>query len=173
MPYTITLLIEDVGDELEISVVSEVVTGVPLPAGQADQRTRRQVPTHKNGVKDQKKIRRNPNHRHADVIGPHLPLFLINHSGPADDIVVFQCTFAFVVDVSLDPGFDPPTGANPGPLNPFGWSTPQSGGPSSSVTGMINKASFPPGADRMDFYKCTVWCNGKKLDPDFICESGL
>lgn len=172
--YEIRVQIQEVGDEIELTPVvgGEIVTGGALPAGQADQVTRRGRAGRKNEVKDEKKRRKNGDHQHLDVVGPHLPLFLINHTGPHTDRVVFECTLPFVVDVSLDPGFDPPASGNPGPMNPFGWLTPQSGGPSSPVTGTINKASFP-GGNRTDFYKCTVWCNGKKLDPDVICESGL
>ena len=168
--YEITILIEEVGDELELRVTAEAA-GAGLPGTQVDQRTRRLQPGHKNDVKRQKKDRHNGNHKNDDVIGPHLPVFVINHTTPAhNDRVRFQCAADFVVDMSLDDGFDPPPGNAP-PQNPFGWLTPQSGAAAADVVGTINKASFPNGP-RMDFYKCTVWCNGKKLDPDFICEAG-
>ncbi len=170
--YEMTIRIEEVGDELELAGPAEVVTGGMLPPGQADQQTRRGVAGHKNNVKKEKKDRHNGNHRHPDVIGPHLPLFLVNHAGPHNDTIIFECAQNFVVDVSLDDGFDPPAGANAGPQNPFGWLLPQQGGPGNPVRGTINKGAFPGGANRVDFFKCTVWCNGKKLDPDIICEAG-
>ena len=169
--YTLTLQIDDNGDELEITVAGEVAAA-GLPPNQNDQRTRRGVAGKKHAIKDEKKNRHNSSHVHPDVIGPHLPLYLVNHNGAHNDNVVFQCAFAFVVAVSLDPGFDPPPGGARAPLNPFGWAVPQTGGPGAPINGRINKAGFPGGASRMDFYKITVWCNGKTLDPDLICETG-
>ena len=170
--YTIRMLIDDNGDELELSIINEVVTA-GLPPDQNDQRTRRRVPGRKNSIKGEKKKRHNASHRHPDVVGPHLPFYLINHSGPHNDIIVFECGTDFVVDVSLDDGFDPPQPGSPAaPLNPFGWLFPQTGTAAAPVRGTIDKAAFPGGLSRMDFYKITVWCNGKKLDPDLICESG-
>ncbi|MBI4474997.1 MAG: hypothetical protein HY646_20185 [Acidobacteria bacterium] len=168
--YTITVQIDEVGDELEISILGEAVAGGALPAGLDNQRARRDRGGAKNRVKNEKKARHNHNHRHPDVIGPHLPLFLMKHPGPHDDEVIFQCAQPFIVDVSLDPGFDPPAAGGPAPQNPFGWLIPQTGDATHPVTGTIVKASFPGGA-RLDFYKLTIWSNGKKLDPDVICES--
>ena len=172
--YEVIIQIEVIGDEIEMSLLSESGGG-SLPGGQADQKTRRGRADKKNDVKKQKKERHNSNHQHPDVVGPHLPIWLFNHSGGDDDKITFRCASDFVVDVSLDDGFDPPGGAHSAPLNPFGWMTPQKANGGTDISGTINKASFTGiggGAGRMDFYKCTVWTQGKKLDPDLICEAG-
>ena len=151
------ILITPVGGELEMTVV----------VGEALQ-TARRTSARKAKIKKEKKDRHNSDHKHPDVIGPHTPFILIDKNGDSD-VVVFTCAQPFVIDVEMDTGYD--TKGNPD-RTPFGWATPQASAP---VAGGMHQVTATYAKNNDDssvhmFYKCTVWSNSLKLDPDFICD---
>jgi hypothetical protein len=150
-------LIAPVGGELEMTVV----------VGEALQ-TARRTSTRKTRIKNEKKERHHADHKHPDLIGPHTPFILVDKGGDSD-VVVFKCAQPFVIDVERDDGFDT-KGSNPD-RSPFGWTTPQVSTPAGGmhqVTGTYAKNNDDTSLHM--FYKCTVWSNNLKLDPDFICD---
>jgi len=183
----IVMLIEKVGDELEMCLKDEIELS---PPGEATQRERRQsVSGQGNGqprnreIKEKREKRAKENGRkgHHDTSGPHLPIILLEKHD-ADDQVIFICEEPFVVDVEFDPELQNKKEKDPR-RSPFkDWDMPQV---SKLRAGMHQVVGIFDNAKRKDdeghdiddtrptdqmFYKATVWSQNLKLDPDFICD---
>ena len=179
----ITLLIETIGDELEVTVETENPPntqkgrrGAPI-TGKPHGRSRE--------IKEQKINRR----QHADgghddthlSAGPHQTMILLEGQS---DRVTFKCAKPFVVDVEFDPAYQDPHEPEPR-RSPFkDWNTPQSSkqetpaSPHLAFGEFINDKREDSAGHSIDgtrptdyrFYKMTVWCDGLKMDPDWYCD---
>jgi len=183
----IVMLIERVGDELEMSLHEEIELS---PADEGTQRERRQSPSAQGAGRPRnreikeiraKRAKKNGRHGHPDTSGPHLPIILLDKHN-ADDQVVFISAEPFVVDVEFDPDLQDKEKKDPR-RSPFkDWEMPQfsrlRAGMHQVVGIFVNEKKRDSDGDDIDdtrptdqmFYKATVWSQGLKLDPDFICD---
>jgi hypothetical protein len=187
------LKIDIVGNEIEVTIESENAEGLD-PRDPQDQEGRRRSFRGNSGQRrkdyfaHQRQTRELPTRKHPDLMGPHIPIFLLELPNNHEDKIVWKCASPFVVDVEMDTGYGPdpnaPANSNP-PRSPMAnsrgelWSTPQASqlvnDPQSPYNGshvvqaVYSKVTH---AKHHIFYKCTIWCNGLKYDPDFYCDAG-
>jgi hypothetical protein len=167
----ITLLIERVGDELEVTVQDD-------PGD--DQKGRRGAAVAGHGrnreMKEQKRKRKQHDaggHDHDLASGQHQTMILIDGRG---DTVTFKCATVFTVDVEFDPTYLDPGDPEP-QRSPFNWAIPQTGTPGGGGLFVVGPAAFNdagigPKTRPSDhhFYKMTIWSGGLKMDPDWYCD---
>jgi hypothetical protein len=174
----LTLIIDRIGDELEVFVQDDPTD---------DQKGRRGAPARdkphgRNREIKELKRKRKQNEAGGDhdlASGPHQTLILVDLK---NDKVTFKSALPFVVDVVFDPAyFDPTEGVEP-LRSPFlGWDKPQSSQPTGTAPHPheVKDAQFKD--DKRDgingtkpsdyhFYKMTVWCDGLIHDPDWYCD---
>jgi hypothetical protein len=174
----IEVLIERIGDELEISVDSVTTNDQKLrrkeiPTGKAHGRNRQ--------IKEQKRKRKHHGtggDEHDLASGPHQTMILIDGR---NDTVTFKSELSFVVDVAFDPAYFDPHEEEP-LRSPFsGWNKPQSSKEEGAAPHphVVKDAKFIDakrdginGTRPSDyhFYKLTVWCDGLTHDPDWFCD---
>src|SRR5262245_26436380 len=91
--------IRPVGGELELELTTQVVeqrnrrdanTGKPGHSGQR----------RKNRIKEAKEARRKSAAGEAEILGPHMPIILIDHA-TVRDILIWRCDAEFVVDMCI------------------------------------------------------------------------
>ena len=192
----IVMLIEKVGDELEMTLKEENNLS---PTNEGSQRQRRdkgsgqgREQARNREMKEQRNKRKAHSHEahvEHDLTGIHQTIILLDKPN-ANDQVVFISTQPFVVDVEFDPGLRAHDAEDDPRRSPFtGWDTPQSSVLDTSggrfngfhvVSGVFNndKRKNSDGTKDLDktrptdqmFYKAIVWSQGLKLDPDFFCD---
>ena len=184
-------LIKAVGGELEFSLVSENPAGTQKNRRNGNSGNPRAPggTLRKDFIKAERDIRSRPGQSEPDFVGPHLPIILVDDPGATIDNVEFRCEQPFVIDVEIDLIFTRPAGAS-SPRSPFHvqgapgsdlFPTPKSSVAETAappapipplathvVRGTLKKGNDGP-RNHM-FYKCTIWSNGLKLDPDMICD---
>jgi len=187
------LLVEQIGNEIEVTIESENAEGLAAP-NPTTQKERRGSSSPRGGVKmrrkdyylQQREARELPTRVHAELMGPHIPIILLELPGAHEDKIVWKCAQRFVVQLDMDPGYAPvntPPGAEPPPVCPLkdtvtgeAWSHPQTSqagaGPYAGF--QVVQATYRKATRAKEhlFYKCTIWCNGLKYDPDFYCDEG-
>ena len=183
----IVLLIERIGDELEVSVESDTSPAAPTDNQKARRGATAPGKAHGRGreILEQKRKRKHGGaggHDHDLSSGPHQTMILVEGQG---DKVTFKCDKLFTVDVEFDPAYLAPGDDEPRRSPFLGWDTPQTGKQEGGAGPFIVPAAAFNNDKRQDsgghsidntrptdhhFYKMTVWSEGLKLDPDWYCD---
>ena len=184
---TYELLIKKVGDELEVTIESETGEVGETEVKQEERRASGN-PARNKKMKELKHERRKEGQQdhHADIIGPHVPIIVLNHPGNRTDTIVWKCTEAFMIDVEIDEGYNKASSAANPPRSIFqnvatnqdfsvmpqmsavNDNFPKPGGGFYQVV----RGAFTKDNQALDhkFYKATIWSQGVKLDPDYFCD---